>query len=224
MSTPQILYAQLNESSTNNNNRQSTIKKELDSQTPILIRRQRPTIENLSPNHQMSDITDLSENQLSIAIPSNFIFRTKPSRIPLSERPSFKINERISSPRIKPLNYSKTVNETNAKQMIFIPKIITQSASHSTHTWIPKLIEQNSTHNRTLVNTLQAKSNILKRFKIHQRQIQTDRSNQNFKTNYIQDLFISPRALLTNPSNHEYDTNKKINKTRIIPDECKYGN
>jgi hypothetical protein len=107
------------------------------------------------------------------------------------------------------------MNESNSKQTIFIPKIITQNASHSTHTWTSKLIDQNSSPTRTLVNTLQAKSQILKRFKIHQRQLQTERiSNQNSKTNYIQDLFISPRAI-TNPYH------QKTHKIRSILDECK---
>ncbi len=194
------------------------MKKEFEYQSPISIRRQRPTIENLSSIHQMSDITDIPGNQLSIAIPPNFIFRHKPSRVLISDRPSFKVDESISSPRIKPLNYSKTMNENNTKQTIFIPKIITQSASHSTHTWTPILTEQTSTPTRALVNTLHAKAHVLKRFKNHQRQSQTDKTP---KTNYIQDLFISPRPII-NPHHQEYDTNKKIPKRRSTLYECKF--
>ena len=221
ISTSPMLFAEINDSSTNNNNRQQMTKKELEYQSPISIRRQRPTIENLSSIHQMSDITDISGNQLSIAIPPSFIFRHKPSRVLISDRPSFKVDESISSPRVKPLNYSKTTNENNSKQMIFIPKIITQNSSHPTHTWTAKLTDQTSTPTRTLVNTLNAKAHVLKRIKNHQRQPQTEKTNQTLKTNYIQNLFISPRAII-NPHHQEGDTHKKIPKIRSTLYECKF--
>jgi hypothetical protein len=70
-----MLFAEINDSSTNNNNRQQIMKKEFEYQSPISIRRQRPTIENLSSIHQMSDITDIPGNQLSIAIHHEYLFQ-----------------------------------------------------------------------------------------------------------------------------------------------------
>jgi hypothetical protein len=213
ISSPQLLFSESNEQSTNNNNRQQTIKKELDRQPSLFIRGHRPTIENLSPNPQVSDMTNISENQLSLTIPQNFLFRNK-----LSNRSSFKINDRISSPRIKPSNYSKTVDEV--KQILFHPKSIHRNNSLPTPIWTPTLTEQDLTHTRTLAGILRSKSHLSKFFRNRQSQkIQSERMNTNLKTTDIQDLYISPRSL-NNPQ-YELDMNKNTCNKGSIVDECK---
>ncbi len=214
MSSPQLLFSESNEQSTNNNNRQQTIKKELDRQSSLFIRGHRPTIENLSPNPQVLDMTNISENQLSLTIPPNFLFRNKPSRVFLSNRSSFKINDRISSPRIKPSNYSKTVNDV--KQILFHPKSIHRKNSLPTPIWTPTLTEQDLTHTRTLAGILRSKSHLSKFFRNRQSQ---KRTNTNLKPTDIQDLYISPR-LVNNPQ-HELEMNKNTCNKGSIVDECK---
>jgi len=171
----------------------------------------------------VSDITNITGNQLSITISRNFIFRNKPSRVSLSDRPSYKIDERISSPRLKSLNYSKTISETIQKQNVYIPKLIHQNPSLRTHTWTPKLTEQNSNYTRALANILRVKSQLSKQStNRHQHQLQSERINTNLKANYIQDLYISSRSL-NNPQ-HEYEINKKIPKPRFVIEECRFKN
>lgn len=171
----------------------------------------------------MSDITNISGNQLSIPIPSNFTFRNKSSSVFLSDRSSFKTDERISSPPIKPLNYSKPMSESIPKQNAFIPKLVHQNTSRPTHKSTPKLSEQGSIHTRTLTYTLRAKSHLSKNFlNRHQHQLSSERMNTNSKTNYIQDLYIASQSL--NNPHHEYEINKKIHKTKLIIDECKFKN
>lgn len=152
----------------------------------------------------MSDIKNIFGNQLTITIPPNFTFRNKPSRISHSDRSSssFKIEEQLSSPRIKPLNYSKTINDLPSKQ-----NSSNQKLSHPTHTWTPKFSEQTSNPLRTLTSTLRAKSQLSKHF-IHRQQ-----NHINSKPNYIQDLYISPR-IIANPE-------KKIQQTKFIIEDCK---
>ncbi len=171
----------------------------------------------------MSDITNISGNQLSITIPPNFIFRNKPLRGFLSDRSSYKIDENISSSRIKPLNYSKTINEIIAKHNLYIPKLVHQNPSLRTHKWTPKLSEQSSNYTRTLASILRPKPQLSRQLtNRHQHQLQSERINTNLKTNYIQDLYISSRSL--NNHQNEYEMNKKVPKPRFVIEECKFKN
>ena len=181
MPSSQILFAELHEPSPTINNRR---------QPSILTRRQRTTTtENLSPIQQVSDITNL--------LPSQFTFRN----VKVSRNASF---ER-SSPRLKPLNYSKTLAEHTHKPNVSNSK---SSQSVTAHTWTPKLSESNSFHTRTLTGLLRARSQLTKY--THQ---------QYPKTNYFQDLYISPRIL--NTSSNENELNRKVTNTKFVIDECK---
>jgi hypothetical protein len=169
----------------------------------------------------VSDNTNTPGNQLSISTPSSFTFRNKPSRVLLSDRSSFKIEQQLSSPRLKPLNYSKTISEGNFKQNIFHPKTPHQNTSLATHTRTPRLSAEGSNHIRTLTSDLRAKSHLSKylinRF---QPQLQSERMYINPKTNSIQDLSISTRGL--NNLHPEYEMNKKMRNIRVIIGDCKF--
>ncbi|CAF0986211.1 unnamed protein product [Adineta steineri] len=206
--SPQLLLPELNEQSTNNNNRQPITRKEFDRQSPVFVRHHRRTIEHLSLNQQTSDITNISGNQVTLSIPPNFTFRNKPSRVYLSDRSAYKINNRIFSPRIKSTNPPKPIQE--GKPNIFQSKSVHRHNSIPTPIWIPTLPEQDAVHTRTLTDIARTKSYPPKVLKNHHSQsIPSNRINSNLKTNDIQDLYISPRSPLNNPQN-EIETDKNI--------------
>jgi hypothetical protein len=154
-------------------------------------------------------------NQLSLNLPPHFTFRNKPSRAFLANRSSSKINERISSPRIKPFTYSKTILESPSKSNIFNSKISHQTNSLPTHVWTPTLSEQGAFHGRTLTGTLHTKSHLSRQFiNRHRQQLQHLNSKH-----FIQDLYISPRTLIN--AQNELGVTKKIYKKRLTVDECK---
>jgi hypothetical protein len=126
----------------------------------------------------------------------------------------------MSSPRLKPLMYSKTISEGTSRQYIFNPKSIQQINSFPPHTKTPTLSEQGTLHTRTLNDIIHSKTHLSKTITNRRHhQLQTERMNTNPKINYIQDLYISPR-LLSNP-HHDLEVNKKIHKKGFISDECK---
>jgi hypothetical protein len=136
------------------------------------------------------------------------------------DRPSFKINDRISSPRLKPLNYSKTISEGTSKQFTFNPKSIQQNNSPLIHIKTPTLSEQGAIHTRTLTGIVNAKTRLSRHItNRRQRGLQSEKMNTNLKPSYIQDLYISSQSL-SNP-HHDLEMNKKLGKKRLINDECK---
>ncbi|CAF0815988.1 unnamed protein product [Rotaria sordida] len=220
ISSPHLLFAELNEQSTNNNNnnRSQTIKKELERQSPILIRHNRSTIEHASPIQLKSDVANVSGHNLLLTIPPNFIFRNKVSQAFVSDRSSLKINNRIATPHIKSLNYSKTISENTLKPIILNSKLIHQNNFLPMHKWTPKFPEQGLIHNRTVNNIYHPKSYLPRYFiKRHCHSLQSERINTNTKINNIQNLYISPRSL-NNPHN-ESEIKKKQRQKKLIVDE-----
>ncbi|CAF1047212.1 unnamed protein product [Rotaria sp. Silwood1] len=218
ISSPHLLFAELNEQSTNNNNHPRTIKKELERQSPILIRNNRSNIERTSPIQIKSDVANISGHQLPLTIPPNFTFRNKVSQAFLSDRSSLKINNRIATPHTKPITYSKTISGNILKQNALHSKSIHQNNFFSMHKWTPKLTEQEPIHNRALNSILQSKSHLSKYFiKRHDYALQSEKINTNTKLNNIQDLYISSRSL--NNPHHELEMNKKSRQKKLIVDE-----
>ncbi|CAF4328500.1 unnamed protein product [Rotaria sp. Silwood2] len=219
ISSPHLLFNELNEQSTNNNNnRLQTIKKELDRQSPILIRNNRPSAGYSSPFQLRSDVANVSGHNLPLAISPNFTFRNKVSQAYLSDRSSLNKNNRIATPHIKPITYSKTISENTLKQNSLNSTLIHQNNFLSMHKWTPKLTEQEPIHNRALNSILHPKSHLSRYFlKRHYHSLQSERINTNTKINNIQDLFISTRSL--NNPHHELEMNKKTRRKKLITDE-----
>ncbi|UJR27027.1 hypothetical protein I4U23_008331 [Adineta vaga] len=210
-SLPSPSISELNDQSTNNNNRQQKI----DRHSPLLIRRHRPTMENVSFNQQMLDTPNASPNQLSFSLPTSFIFRNRPSRVVRSDRSSYKIKDRISSPRIKTLKYTKPSNEI--KQNLFNSKSTYQNKSSLIPILTSTLIEQETTHNRTLTDTLRSKSQPVRLPKSRlSHQLQLERINTTLKSNDLQDLYISPRLVYSSQQDMDIHTNSMQKKESIL--------
>ena len=153
----------------------------------------------------MSDITNLSN-----LLPSHFTFRTTPRTSrnnQLCDRPSFKIEQQTSSPRIRPLYSSKIANEQLFKPDLSFSKL---SQSFNFPPVNQRRSESNSVHSRTLANVLRAKSQFTKY--AHQQPA----SRKNLQPNFIQDLYISPRMLNYSSNNEE------INKKHSSTSTCKH--
>ncbi|CAF1296901.1 unnamed protein product [Rotaria magnacalcarata] len=218
ISSPHVLFAELNEQqSTNNNNRPQTIKKELERQSPTLIRRHRTLLENLSIQER-SDITNIYGHYLPSPTPTHVTLRNNISPSFLCDKSSLQINNRISTPHIKPLHYSKTISENNLKQHAFNSKDYPQNNFLPMHRWTPILSEQGKAHSR-ITNSFSRSKSYLSKYSIkrHFNLIQSERTNPNSKISNIQDFCISPRSFTS--SRCDSDANKKKHQKKTVVDE-----
>lgn len=217
-----MIFAELHDHSTNNNRVQST-KRELGRQSPIIINRCRPTIENISSLQNGSDNAKISGNQIPLIMPSNFTFRNRLSSQFLSHKASLRVNDRVFPSQTKSLNYSKTFSENILKHNTFNPKLVHQNNYLPIHRWTPTFREQGSIQSRKLGDILRSKSQLSKSLKKHSYHLlQSERINSNLKTGNIQDLYISPRPLGT--PHPELEVDNKQRKTKLFIDECKSVN
>ncbi|CAF3666279.1 unnamed protein product [Rotaria socialis] len=221
ISSPHVLFAELNEQqSTNNNNRPQTIKKELERQSPILIRRHRTLLENLSIQ-QRSDITNIYRHYLPASTPTHGTFRNNMSPSFLFDKTSIQINNRISTPHIKPLHYSKTISEHDLKQHAFNSKDHPQNSFVPLHRWTPILSEQGNAQSRITNSFSRSKSYVSKySIKRHFNFVQSERTNPNSKISNIQDFYFSPRSFTS--SRCDSDANKKKHRKKTMVDECNF--
>ncbi|CAF1295192.1 unnamed protein product [Adineta ricciae] len=188
-STSQPLISDLNDQSTNSSNRQL----KLDRHSPLLFRRHRPTLESLSQSQPPSDTLNVSSNQLSI--PTNFTFKNRPTRLIVSDQPSpYRIKDRIRSPRIPTLKYTKLSNEM--KQNQFKSKSTYQNRSPLIPIWTATSGEQETTQSRTRMDVIRTRPSKLQ---------QSLQIGPYLKPNDIQELYISPRVLSNSPQ--DLDTN-----------------
>jgi len=166
---------------------------ELNEQSSTINNRRQPSIltrrQRTTTTENLSPIQQVSD--INDLLPSRFTFRNA------------KVSH--SSPRLKPSNYSKAVVEHTVKPNVSNSK---SSQSVTAHAWTPKLSESNSFHTRTLTGLLRAKSQF------------TKYTQQRYpKTNYFQDLHISPRVL--NNSSNENELPRKSTNTKFVIEECK---
>ncbi|CAF2585515.1 unnamed protein product [Rotaria sp. Silwood2] len=167
MKTLNLLYTELNESSIKNNH-QIKIKRDLDQQSPILIRRLCPKLENLSSHQQPFDINDAFGNKLQPTLSPHSTFR------------GFSLHQ-------KPLNYSKTIGEGTIKHNVYNAKL-----SHPLQIpiWTPILPEKEETHTRIL----HSKAYSLKHSNNRDHQFKKIKTNLDEKQNFIPELYITSRS------------------------------
>jgi len=171
-------------------NQQKT-KRDIDRQSPVTIRRYRPTIENLSSYQQSSDVIDVFGNQVQLTLPPHSISQHKSPR-------SFSLHKKF-------LNYSKSFNEGTTKHISLSTK---SSQSLQPSIWKPTLTEKEVTHNRTS----RSRTYSLRQYSSPRHQLPTDKNHISLKQNFIPDLHISSRSL--------NNDSEMFKKTSIDECEC----
>ncbi|CAF1162191.1 unnamed protein product [Rotaria sp. Silwood1] len=175
MKTLNLLYTELNKSPTKNNYQQK-IKRDLDRQSPILIRRHCSKLENLSPHQESSDVHNIFGNQLQTTLSSHHsTSQNKSSR-------RFLLNQ-------KPLNYSKTISAGTIKHNTCNAKVLYPLQMPI---WTPILPEKEETRTRIL----RSKTHSLKHSNNRDHQLKQGKTNLNSKQKFIPKLYITSR--LTN--------------------------
>ena len=217
MSQPHVLFAELNSPAFSlANGRSSNVKKELQRQSSILIRRRPPTLLDYSSPPLFpapSDISQLPPTQMSLTLPSHFTFRNAP----LSERSPSKFRERVPSESAKTGHPWK-----NQREKSWYPKLVQRNHSFPLPKWTPTLFEQEDIQQRALNGLLRSKSQLGK-FSLFRQQptlSSTERVTFNPRNSQVQELFVSPRSF--NYSQEETNRKKGREPAReTIDDECK---
>ena len=150
----------------------------------------------------------MSSNRL--LIPTNFTFKNRPTRLIVSDQPSpYRIKERIRSPRIPTLKYTKL--STEMKQNQFKSKSTYQNRSPLIPILTATSGQQEATQSRTRTDVIRTRTSNLQ---------QSLQIGPYLKPNDLQDLYISPRVLSNSPQNLDTNTTT-MEKKELIIDECK---